>query len=589
MQNAAVQRPIDLAHLELERPASPQAELDQALRALAGRKDAWAAAGPAERVALIGRVVAGLNQVEAEWVQAAMAAKGISPGTMAEGEEWYSLTVLYRGLRFLRRALLDVADQGRPRIPGGLTRRQDGRVVARVVPSDWKERLALPGFRAEVWLEPSSELTTDGVPQAAFYRQPTPAGRMCLVLGAGNVAALGPADCFHKLFVEGQVVALKMHPVHAFLGPILERALAALIEAGYLRILYGGPQAGQYLCEHPLVDTIHMTGSVRTYESIIFGSGAEGQDRKAQRQPQQLKPVSAELGSISPVIVVPGPWSDREIRDQAARIGSWLVPNAGFNCATPRLILQWQGWNLRQLLIDQIAAFLRLVDTRPAYYPGSIEQHRDFLEAHPEALQLGDPGDGQLAWTLIPGLDANDPDEICFRQEPFLGLFSETALAADSVVDFIQRAVAFCNQRLWGSLVASIVVHPKSMRDRAVAAAVEAAIADLRYGSVVINQWGAVAHYMGLTPWGGYPGSQPHDIQSGVGFVNNPLMFDQPQKSVIYTDFSPLADPFLADTTNNHLWLRQDTRFQERPTVLNLARLLWRALTLRRRPSPFHP
>jgi len=33
----------------------------------------------------------------------------------------------------------------------------------------------------------------------------------------------------------------------------------------------------------------------------------------------------------------------------------------------------------------------------------------------------------------------------------------------------------------------------------------------------VINLWGALAHYMTITPWGGYPGADIFDVQSGIG------------------------------------------------------------------------
>jgi hypothetical protein len=318
----------------------------------------------------------------------------------------------------------------------------------------------------------------------------------------------------------------------------------------------------------------------------VFGSGEEGRRRKQSRQPAFTKPFSAELGNISPVIVVPGPWSQTDIKNQSARFGSWLVPNSGCYCLTPRLIIQMKNWEHRAALNAGIADFLAKIETRKAFYPGSFELHQQFVAAHPEALQLGDPQAGHLPWTFMPDVNPTDADDICFKREPFMSLFSETGLPANGVVEFIEKAVRFANDQVWGTLVASIVVHPASLKDPAVAAAVDQAIADLRYGSIVVNQFGGMAHYMTCTPWGGYPGSQVYDVQSGVGFVNNPLMFDRPQKSVIFTPFTPLADPLLANSTNNHLWLRQDTRYQFNPSVGNLINLLWRAITLRQAKTP---
>jgi acyl-CoA reductase-like NAD-dependent aldehyde dehydrogenase len=429
-------------------------------------------------------------------------------------------------------------------------------------------------------MDPSVSLQDGGIPQASFYKDKDRKGQICAVLGAGNLGALVPGDFMHKLFVEGQVVALKMNPVNEYLGPFFEEGFSALIKAGFLQILYGGKQEGSYLCNHPAMDNVHMTGSGRTFEAIVFGPGEEGKQRKQARQPQFTKPFSAELGNIAPVIVVPGPWSEKDIKNISARLGSWLVPNSAHNCLSPRLIIQMKNWEHREKLNKGNADFLDGIKTAKAYYPGSFDLHQQFIDAHPEALQLGNPQEGHLPWTFIPDLDATNADDICFKREPFMSLYSETSLEAKDIVEYISKAVEFANDKVWGTLVASIVVHPKSMKDPAVGKAVNQAFEDLRYGSIVINNWGALAHYMTATPWGGYLGSDIYDIQSGIGFVNNPFMFDRVQKSVIYSDFAPIADPFLANITN-YFWFRQDTRYHYNPSVANMFNLIWKAMTMK--------
>jgi hypothetical protein len=562
-------------------PSSPL-EMDQALAVLTAHKDAWAMMDIPGRIALLDQIKQDMSKVERRWIEAGLAAKENHAETMAEGEEWWSLTLVYRQIRFLHKALQDIIRYGKPQIPGKVTTRPNGQVVAQVVPSDWKEQFAIPGARAEVWMDPSISMQADGLPQASFYQIPDRKGQVCLVLGAGNMGALVPEDFLYKLFVEGQVVALKMNPVNEYLGPIFRDAFDCLIQAGYLRILYGGTVEGTYLCNQPAVDSVHMTGSDRTFDAIVFGSSTEGKERKRTRRPQFTKPFSAELGNISPVIVVPGPWTEKDIKNQSARLGSWLVPNSGYNCLSPRMIIQMKNWEHREELNRGIADFLTTIKTRMAYYPGSFELHRQFIEAHPHALQLGKPQEGHLPWTFIVDVDATNPDDICFRREPFLSLYSETALEADNVVEYIRKAVEFANERLWGNLVASIVVHPASLKDKAIAAAVDQAIADLRYGSIVINHWGLLAYYMQITPWGAYPGNELHDIQSGTGFVNNPLMFDRVQKSVTYSDFTPMIDTLLANLTNNYLAFRQDTRYYHDPSISNLLVLMWRGMTVKK-------
>jgi acyl-CoA reductase-like NAD-dependent aldehyde dehydrogenase len=284
-------------------PSSPS-EIDQALAVLTAHKDAWATMDIPGRIALLDQMKQDLSKVERRWIEAGLATKDAHAETLAEGEEWWNLMLVYRHLPFLRKALQDIAQFGKPQIPGKVTTRPNGQVVAQVVPYDGKEQFALPGIRAEVWMDPSVSLQADGIPQASFYHLPDKKGRVCLVLGAGNMDALVVEDCLYKLFVEGQVVALKMNPVNEYLGLILRDAFSCLIEAGYLQILYGGAAEGTYLCNHKAVDSIHMTGAGRTFDAIVFGSGTEGRERKQARQPQLTKPFSAELGSIAPVIAI---------------------------------------------------------------------------------------------------------------------------------------------------------------------------------------------------------------------------------------------------------------------------------------------
>lgn len=580
MKTSTVLKNADIpVYVKVQKSATT--EIDQALAVLTAHKDDWATLDIPERIALLNQVKQDLHKVERRWVDASMAAKNSAPGTVVEGEEWASIAETYRLIRFLIEALRDIARFGKPRIPGKVTARPDGQVTAQVMPYDWKEQMILPGVRAEVWMDPSVPLENDGIPQASFYHRPDRKGQVCAILGAGNVSVLVPSDYLHKLFVEGQVVALKMNPVNDYLGPIFEEAFAALINAGFLQILYGGPQEGGYLCNHPAVDTVHLTGSDRTFEAIVFGPGAEGQQRKQARQPIFKKPFTAELGNISPMIIVPGPWTDKDIANWSLRLGSWLNNNCAHNCNTPRMLIQMKNWDRRETLNQGIADFLAGMKTRKAYYPGSFELHKQFVDAHPNARQLGSPQEGHLPWTFIPDINSSNEEDICFNREPFMGLFSETALEAGDVVEFIDKAVEFANKKLWGTLAAYIVVHPDSMKDPQIAAAVDQAIADLRYGSIVINYWGGLSYYLMNAPWGGYPNTDIYDVQSGIGFVNNPLMFDRPQKSVVYAQFDLPLDPTLVNVPNNYLYFAQAARYEFNPTLGNLLKLFWTILKLK--------
>jgi hypothetical protein len=560
-------------------PPTPRSGLDAAVAAVAAQRAAWAAAAIGDRIRLLDRLTRDFLAVAPRWAAAAAKAEGLEPDSPGAGEEWLTGPYLViRNLRLLREALEDVDETGAPEIPGAVTTRPDGRVVAEVFPASLYDRLFFPGVGAEVWMEPG--VTVEGLAetQAVAYRKGSP-GAVALVLGAGNVSSIGPMDVLYKLFVEHQVVVLKAHPVNAYLGPLLEEGFAALIERDLLRVVYGGAEEGAYLCDHPDVDTIHVTGSDRTYEAIVFGTGEDGRRRKAEGRPRIAKPVTAELGNVSPVIVVPGPWSAGDLAYQAENLAAMLVNNAGFNCNAARVIVQHAGWDRREALLDAIRTVLARVPPRKAYYPGAAERFDELTAAHPETERFGRRGDGRLPWALIPGLDPRSESEPLYRFEAFNSLFAETALEAASPAEFVDRAVEFANDRLWGTLSATLIVDSAALRDAATRDAVERAIAGLRYGTVTLNHWAGVGYGLVVTPWGAYPGHPPHDIQSGTGVVHNSLMFSRPEKTVVRSPFRAFPKPpWFPSHRADRTLAEALTRFEASPSPFRLPGVFWPAL-----------
>ena len=116
--------------------------------------------------------------------------------------------------------------------------------------------------------------------RASFYKEPQHEGRVVCVLGAGNIAAIPAMDVLTKMFNEGKVCLLKMNPVNAYLGPYLEKAFRVAIDSGYLKIIYGGVEESKYATSHALVDEIHITGSDKTHDAIVWGQDSAQQQRK---------------------------------------------------------------------------------------------------------------------------------------------------------------------------------------------------------------------------------------------------------------------------------------------------------------------
>jgi acyl-CoA reductase-like NAD-dependent aldehyde dehydrogenase len=522
--------------------------MDHAVQDLQAHKDEWVAVPVNKRISILDDLIKDFSSITPRWVAAGLKAKGIASHSPYVGEEWMTAAwAVVRNLRLLRQALIDIETYGRPHIPGPIKTLPNGQVVAQVFPQTVYDRLFFTGIQAEIWMQPGVNAEELAQTQALAYQEKQHTGKVALVLGAGNVASIGPLDILYKMLVEDMVVIYKANPVNAYLGPLLAEGFRTLIEPGYLRLVYGGAAEGTYLCHHPDIHEIHITGSDKTFDAIVFGTGPAGAERKAQNRPQLSKRITGELGNVSPLIVVPGPWSKEDLAYQAEHIVSTLINNAGFNCNATRLIIQAAEWPQRSPLLQAIRETLAQTPLRQAYYPGALDRQQAFVKAHPNAIAIGQPGDGQQPWTLITDVEASAADDICFTTEAFCGLFAETALTAPDVVAYLQRAVEFCNNQLWGSLSSTIIIHPQSLKDPAIAAALEQAITELRYGSIGVNYWGGASYALGVTTWGAFPGHATNDIQSGTGVVHNALMFSRPQKSVIRAPFrSPLKPPWFA-------------------------------------------
>jgi hypothetical protein len=554
--------------------------LNAAVQEVASHAASWAATPAAARADLLDQVLRDTLAAHDDWLAVACAAKGLLPGSTEAGEELFAgVGTLVRMTRLFRDSLRQIARSGRPTFAGPITEAPDGRLRVRVFPETAFDRVVFPQTTAEVFMQPG--VTRDEVVagQAAAYADPSAHAGVALVLAAGNVASLGPRDVLSKLFVEGKVVVMKANPVNDYLVPHWGRALHALVQAGVLRIVDGGADVGKYLTGHELIDEVHITGSDKTYDAVVYGTGEEGARRKSADEPLLDKPVTAELGNVSPVIIVPGKWTAAELIYQAEHVATMLVNNAGFNCLAARVIVTHADWPQRDAFLGALTQVLAHISTRRAYYPGAADRCGAFVAAHPEAERFGTGPDDALPWTFIRGVPPGHAGDICFNVESFCGECAETALTASSPAAFVSTATSFCNDVVWGTLSATILVSPSSLKDPAVADAVDRAVADLRYGAIGVNVWHALAFAIGSTTWGAYPGHPRNDIQSGSGVVGNAAMFDRPQKSVVRGPFrSRPKPPWFATATGSYDVMRRFVTFEADPTAAKIPGLLMAAM-----------
>ena len=525
------------------RPTS-QRQLDEMVARLNEAAPGFVRLSLRERIALARSMQAGYLRIARRSVEAACAAKGISADSPVAGEEWATGPwAVVRQLRLVIESLEAIERTGTTPV-GKLGRTADGRLTVGVFPGNRIDGVLFSGITAEVHLLPGVTEASLEANRASFYKGRTHKGRTVLVLGAGNITAIPGMDVVTKLFNEGSVCLLKINPVNAYIGPFIEEAFAEAIARGFLAVSYGGVEEGAYLVGHQGIDEIHLTGSAATYDNIVWGPpGPEREARKARNQPLLTKPVTAELGNVSPVLVVPGPYSDKELAFRAEHIAAAMVYNASFLCNSAKMLVTPKAWERRQSLLSAVERVLGTIPTRKAYYPGATQRWQQLTGRRDRMRPVGAPAEGELPWTLLAGLDAADPGEAAFTTEPFCSILSETEVGSDDPVEFLDRAVDFANNRLWGTLSADIVVHPKSLKDPRVAQALERAIGRLKYGAVTVNSWSGFVFSFASPPWGGYPGSIPADIQSGVGWVHNTSMLEGVEKSVLRHPLTIMPKP----------------------------------------------
>jgi len=572
--------PDERAGAESARP-TPIAELDRAVAAVKSEATEFARLPARAKAELLRSVLPKLLNVAPAWVEAACRAKGIPGGSPISGEEWLAGPVItLRNARLLIEGLDAIDRTGKPPLGRGVRTRHDGRLEVDLFPSGSLDRTLFAGFSAHALLQPGVTEEEARARQAPVYQQANPEGRVAVILGAGNVASIPATDVFHKLINGGSVCLLKMSPVNDWLGPFLERALSPLIERGYLRIVYGGIDVGTQLIRHPDVDEIHITGSNTTHDLIVWGApGAERDRRRAAGDPLLKKAITSELGNVSPVAVVPADYTDEELWFQARNVVTMVVNNGAFNCNSARVLITGRGWTQREQFIDLIRRALERAPVRMAYYPGARQRYQELLTGRDRVERLGRPADGELPWAFLPALDPSNRHERYFAEEYFCGVFAETAVGSADPVEFLAAAVSFCNDRLWGTLNAMLVVHPRHERDPAVAAALDRAILGLRYGTVAINHWPALGYGAVTPPWGGHPAGTLADNQSGIGWVHNTFMLEGIEKAVVRGPLIARPTPaWFYDNRQAHRIGEQMTSIEAAPNWLKLPGIVLSAL-----------
>ena len=242
--------------------------------------------------------------------------------------------------------LLQVADEetglGLPRLTGerGRTTGQlrkfgallrEGSYVEAIIDSAQPDRQPLPRQAIQRMLIPIG-------PVAVFSASNFP---FAFAVAGGDTASAFAAGC---------PVVVKGHPSHPrtseLFGRAINRAVAAMkFPAGFFSLIQGQRvDVGQALVTHPGITAVGFTGSLRAGRAIY---------NAAAGRPNPI-PVYAEMGSVNPVVILPGAIAGQN-EELAAQLVASLTLGSGQFCTNPGLIMVLESPETETFIADVTA------------------------------------------------------------------------------------------------------------------------------------------------------------------------------------------------------------------------------------------
>ena len=443
----------------------------------------------------------------------------------------------------------------------------------KVFPNSFTERITFPFIDAKVIFNKSMSFE-DINKYRGFSKRYDIDPSITLVLGAGNFSSIPYLDVLYHLITRKSVILLKLNPVNEYLKPVFEKVFQSFIERGYIIVTTGNIDESKYMANHPGISNIHLTGSDKTFEDIVYGRELTEKERKSKSLSKiNNKPITSELGNVTPIIIHPGKWSTSDIKYQARKIVTAKLNNNGFNCIAAQVVVLPDGWGQTDTLIKFVKHYMSKAKERKAYYPESIERleklEKDKGYERVNALTCVTPH-------LTREIKAYSKFEI---DEVWSSTIYFKKIEYTSIEDFANKAIDYCNDELWGNLGVSVIIkdHDRKFNEHITNTYID----KLNYGTVAINEWAAIGYIIPQLPWGGFPGNRENDIQSGQSVVHNSMLFESPLKGVVNTRFriSRMIDPpwFVTNKKARRLF-RNLTYYQINNSNINFLKLIFAAL-----------
>ena len=490
--------------------------------------------------------------------------KGIK-GSTAEGEEWLggpfaSTIALQYYIDYLKNNI-DFIDE-----------KSISENKINVFPNKNIEKLLFPYVTADVHFNKNMSIE-DILNARGFGNRLGFKKGITLILGAGNVSSIPLLDTIYDMVVNRHCILLKLNPVNEYLKPVFEKVFENFISRGFMIVTTGDTEISSYMTNHLGITNMHLTGSDKTYEKIVYGSVLQEKDKgKKTLTKRNKKPFTTELGNVTPFIIHPGNWSSGEIKYQARKIVTAKLNNNGFNCIAAQVIVLPKEWKHSEKLVEAIKKQLSNEKDRLAYYPDSLNNLNNLL-SEKNVQQVND--ESCATPHLTKDLELNDHYE---NNEVWSSALFFKYIDYENEQEYVSNSIDYVNNEVWGNLGVAVLIKKHNSRKNK--ELLNSYVQNLNYGTVAINEWPALGFIIPTLPWGGYPGNKDSDIQSGQGYVHNALFFESPLKGVLYSKFKlPLIDPvWFTSNKKGRKVFKNLTYYQIENSKINLIKLLFSAL-----------
>ena len=541
-------------------------DIDRFISTLRTKSKEFNSISNVQLASMLEETISNIKEVSYFWATICSDNKGTTK-TPAEGEEWLGgpfASVL--ATQYYIKSLINDDDL----VEGNFNNSENS---YKVFPNNFIERITFPFINAKVYFNKSMSFE-DINKFRGFSKRYDIEPSITLILGAGNFSSIPYLDVLYHLITRRSVILLKLNPVNEYLKPVFEKVFKNFIERGYIIVTNGNINESKYMATHPGINHIHLTGSDKTYEDIVYGRELTGNERSIKTLSKiNPKPITSELGNVTPIIIHPGKWSTSDIKYQARKIVTGKLNNNGFNCIAAQVVVLPDGWGHTETLIKYVKYYMNKAKDRKAYYPDSIERltklEKDKSYERVNSLSCTTPH-------LTREIKAYNKYEL---DEVWSSTIYFRKIAYSNAEDYVKKSIDYCNNELWGNLGVSVII--KNHNNKFNKHITNSYIENLKYGTIAINEWAAIGYIIPQLPWGGFPGNKDNDIQSGQSVVHNSMLFESPLKGIVETKFriSRLIDPpwFITNRKSRRLFMNL-TYFQINNTKINLIKLIFSAL-----------